>query len=84
MLTFNEPFYLFLLLILPLIIYFSHFFNHRGGKVKFPVSIYGNFGSIKLRDYSLNFLYFITYTFFYLSIIVMILTLAGPSISKKK
>ncbi|ACH94426.1 hypothetical protein BRE_171 [Borrelia recurrentis A1] len=84
MLTFNEPLYLFLLLGLPLIIYFSHFFNRRGGKVRFPISIYGNFGSIKLRDYVLNLLYFVTYTFFYLAIIVMILTLAGPSISRKK
>ncbi|AHH03132.1 Von Willebrand factor type A domain protein [Borrelia nietonii YOR] len=84
MLTFNEPLYLFLLVILPVIIYFSHFFKRRGGKVKFPISIYGNFGSIKLRDYGLNLLYFVTYTFFYLAITVMILTLAGPSISKKK
>ncbi|APR64669.1 VWA domain-containing protein [Borrelia anserina] len=84
MLTFNEPLYLFVLIILPLIIYFSHFFRHRGGKVRFPISIYGNFGSIKLRDYTLNLLYFITYVFFYLAMTVMILTLAGPSISKKK
>ncbi|BCR21610.1 VWA domain-containing protein [Borrelia sp. HM] len=84
MLTFNEPFYLFLLVILPLLIYFSHFFGSRGGKVKFPVSIYGNFGSIKLRDYGLNFLYFVTYFLLYLAITLMILTLAGPSVSKKK
>ncbi|QMU98975.1 VWA domain-containing protein [Borrelia sp. A-FGy1] len=84
MLTFNSPLYLFLLIILPLIIYYSHFFKDRGGKIKFPISLYGNIGSLKFKDYGLNILYFITYSFFYLAIMGMILTLAGPSISKKK
>ncbi|AWG43206.1 hypothetical protein CR532_00865 [Candidatus Borreliella tachyglossi] len=84
MLTFNEPLYLILIIIVPIIIYFNHFFKGRGGTVKFPISLYGNFGSLKLRDCGLNLLYFLTYTFFYLAIIGMILTLAGPSISKKK
>ncbi|UGQ16980.1 vWA domain-containing protein [Borrelia sp. RT1S] len=84
MLTFNSPLYLFLLIILPLIIYCSHFLRNRGGKVKFPISLYGNVGSLKFRDYGLNLLYFTTYSFLYLAITGMILTLSGPSISKKK
>ena len=86
MLTFNSPLYLFLLIILPLIIYCSHFLKDRGGKIKFPISLYGNVGSLKFRDYGLNVLYFTTYSFFffYLAIIGMILTLAGPSISKRR
>ncbi|UER67369.1 VWA domain-containing protein [Borrelia sp. BU AG58] len=84
MLTFNSPLYLFLLILIPLTIYFSHFFRDRGGKVKFPISLYGNAGSLKFRDYGLNLVYFTTYSFFYLAITGMILALSGPSISKKK
>ncbi len=64
MLTFNEPLYLFLLVIFPLIIYFNHFLKNRGGKIKFPISLYGNFNSLKLKDYRLNLMYFFTYSFY--------------------
>ncbi|WKC75003.1 vWA domain-containing protein [Borreliella yangtzensis] len=84
MLTFNEPLYLFLLVIFPLIIYFNHFFKNRGGKIKFPISLYGNFNSLKLKDYKLNLMYFFTYSFLYLAAMVMVFALAGPSVSKKK
>ncbi|WNY66552.1 VWA domain-containing protein [Borreliella lusitaniae] len=84
MLTFNEPLYLFLLLIFPLIIYFNHFFKNRGSKIKFPISLYGNSNSLKLKDYKLNLMYFFTYSFLYLAAMVMVFALAGPSVSRKK
>lgn len=77
MLTFDEPSFLLLLVLLTPLVYFSHFWKKRGGLLSFPLS---QWGAPRLRVHLpvTNLIRFFGALFFWASLVLLILTLSGP------
>ncbi len=75
--TIESPEYLLLLLLLPPAIYFRHFWKDRGGRIMFPVSIWGGGGfsaPIGLHGILLGF----SAVAFWTGLACLIVAMAGP------
>ena len=81
MLTFETPQYLLLLLLLPPLIYFRHFRKNKGGIISFPFKVWKGSGFYPSQLFLKSILFFLA-VLFWMGIILFILVLGGPSLSR--
>ncbi len=83
MLTFDQPGYLLLLLLIPLGVYFRHFWKKRGGKIAFPFHVWKGNG-FSSSQVGLTILLYISGILFWIGFCFLIIGLAGPAMSKRE
>lgn len=81
MLTFETPFYLLLLLLLPPAIYFRHFRKNKGAVLSFPFRIWKGTGFYP-EQFILKLILFFFAFLFWIGIALLIVALGGPSLSR--
>lgn len=81
MLTLETPQYLLLLLFLPGAVYFRHFRKNKGGILSFPFKVWKGKGFYPNQFFLKSILFFLA-LLFWVGIIMFILVLGGPSLSR--
>jgi Ca-activated chloride channel homolog len=80
MLTFEEPAYLSLFALLPLLIFFLYLRKNRGGGIPYSYRVW-NGRSVLYTPLSLTIFYIISEVFLWIALIGLIFALAGPSLA---
>jgi Ca-activated chloride channel homolog len=75
--VFDRPAYLLLLLLVPVLIYFRHFWRGRGGMLSFPFGVWGGAGFSPPAT-AMSALIVVSSLLFWLGVTVLVLALAGP------
>ncbi len=75
--VFDRPAWLFLLLLVPLLVYFRHLWRGRGGTLSFPFGVWGGHGFAPPATASAA-LVGVSAVVFWLGVVVLVVALAGP------
>ena len=81
MLTFETPQYLLLLMLVPPAIYFRHFRKNKGAILSFPFRVWKGQGFYPNQVFLKSILFFLALSF-WLGIVMFLLVLGGPSLSR--
>lgn len=83
MLVFDRPGFLFLLLVIPVLVYGRHFWRARGGTLPFPFRVWGRRG-FRGPSTALTVLVFASSVSFWIGCSLLIVALAGPEIAERE
>ncbi|MCF7928520.1 MAG: VWA domain-containing protein [Spirochaetales bacterium] len=83
MLTFDYPGFLLLLFLLPVLIYFRHFWPHRGGVLVFPFRLWGGEG-FKPAQRGVKIVLFASAFCMWTGLALLIVALSGPALSSRE
>jgi len=82
-LTFEEPAYFLLLVIIPLLFYFKHHWKGRGGRLPFPLGLWGG---LRFRPgiAGMRLVMFFSNMALWLTFVLLITALAGPTLTRQE
>jgi Ca-activated chloride channel family protein len=82
-LTFEEPSYFFLFLLLPVLVYLKHYWKKRGGRLPFPLGLWGG---LKFQPgiAGMRVVMFFSNVFLWLTFVLLITALAGPTLTRQE
>src|SRR5690349_3181979 len=81
--TFEEPAYLLLLFVLPVLVWLKHFWKGRGGRLKFPLGLWKG---LKFQPSipGMRIVMFTSNIALWLSLLCLIVALAGPALTHQE
>ena len=83
MLTFEEPFYFFFLLLIPLLVFLKYQWKGRGGRLPFPLGLWGG---LRFRPgvAGMRVIMFTSNGALWLTFLFLIMAMAGPTLTRQE